>query len=344
MNAFTDRHGRERWYFRRNGWSIPLPDPSTKEFNAAYEAAKKKSEMSKESPVITAKRGTLDYAKELYYASAEFNNLASSSRRRMRYVLDALCNRKGSSGVRYGEGSIARIKRSDVFKWRDEMAGRPGAANMLVSVLSMWFNFCVNRDLRSDNPARGIKPLKIGEIRDWTNDELLRFEEKWPLGTLERTGYALALYTAQRRSDLVKAKWADIEDDGIWVTQNKTGTRIWIPLHPELQRALDANPRIGRGKTILCGARGHALNPIYFGHIMAKAIDVAGLSEECVLHGLRKTSARIVAEVGGKVGSITGHLSSAMERLYSRRADQRNNAVVAIDAWAKRLKKAASDA
>jgi hypothetical protein len=56
---------------------------------------------------------------------------------------------------------------------------------------------------RKFNPAFGIKPLKIGRIRAWTDDELTAFEDKWPLGTLERTGFALASYMAQRSGDEV---------------------------------------------------------------------------------------------------------------------------------------------
>jgi hypothetical protein len=68
---------------------------------------------------------------------------------------------------------------------------------------------------------------------------------------------------------------------------------------------------------------------------MAKAIEMAGLPEACVLHGLRKTAARIVAETGGSVASVTGHLSDQMARHYSRRADQKGNAKSAILKWAK---------
>lgn len=61
-----------------------------------------------------------------------------------------------------------------------------------------------------------------------------------------------------------------------------------------------------------------------------------GTADYCVLHGLRKTAARIVAELGGKVGSVTGHLSPAMEAAYSRDADQAKMAKDVIVKWGKR--------
>ena len=66
---------------------------------------------------------------------------------------------------------------------------------------------------------------------------------------------------------------------------------------------------------------------------MAEAIEKAGLPPDCVLHGLRKTAARIIEELGGKASSLTGHLSAQMEKHYSRRADQKRNATAAIVAW-----------
>jgi len=40
VHAFVDRHGKARYYFRRHGRRVPLPDlPGSAAFNRAYEAA-----------------------------------------------------------------------------------------------------------------------------------------------------------------------------------------------------------------------------------------------------------------------------------------------------------------
>ena len=64
------------------------------------------------------------------------------------------------------------------------------------------------------------------------------------------------------------------------------------------------------------------MSPVYFGHKMADAIRSAGLPDDCVLHGLRKTTARILRELGVEASSMTGHLSAQMEREYARDAEQ----------------------
>lgn len=46
VQAFSDRHGRQRYYFRRRGYPrVALPDdPGSPEFSAAYTAAQRASE------------------------------------------------------------------------------------------------------------------------------------------------------------------------------------------------------------------------------------------------------------------------------------------------------------
>ena len=41
-------------------------------------------------------------------------------------------------------------------------------------------------------------------------------------------------YTGQRRSDVVKMGYQHVKDGMISVVQQKTGKRLWIPLHSDL--------------------------------------------------------------------------------------------------------------
>ena len=339
VHSYRDRHGRWRYYFRRKGRTVPLPaPPGSPQFVAAYNAAL--TETAKTAPGAHSAPGTLDALRELYFSSAEFSNLASTTQREVRYVVENLCRTPNTKGEgKRGDNPVKALESRHILAWRDKMKDTPGAANKMIRVVKAWLSFGVPRGFRLDNPARGIKMLKIGSFRDWTDDELEQFERRWPLGSLERTGFALALYTAQRRADLVNMKWSAIAGDWIRVKQSKTGIVVELPIHPELAEAL-ATWRLHAGsETILTGAKKRPLNPIYFGHIMAEAIEDAGLPNDCVLHGLRKSAARIVAELGGKVGSMTGHITEQMEQQYSRRADQKRNAKAAVIAWGKAVRK-----
>jgi len=68
---------------------------------------------------------------------------------------------------------------------------------------------------------------------------------------------------------------------------------------------------------------------VWFG----EAIEEAGLPDACVMHGLRKTAARMLAEAGCsalQIASITGHKSLAEIERYTKAADQKRMATAAI--------------
>jgi len=337
VDGFRDRHGKHRYYFRRRGKRVVLPGvPGSAEFVAAYQTA---LDAKPAGPAIRAKAGTFDALREEYLQSAEFGTLRETTRREMRYVLDAICLRPNpNAGGKVGDNPVAKLERKHVLRWRDSMVTKPGAANKMLRVLKTLLRFGVDRGYRKENPAAGIRELKGGRFRSWTDEELLAFEARWEIGTTERTGYALALYTAQRRADLVKMKWSHIVGAAIYLRQSKTGTGLAIHMHPDLLTALAAvQPRSENG--ILVGKRGKAFNPVTFGHLMAEAIEKAGLPTACVLHGLRKAAARLVAETGGNVSSMTGHLSPKMAEEYARDASQKRMSKDAVVAWSRDGKK-----
>jgi integrase len=70
------------------------------------------------------------------------------------------------------------------------------------------------------------------------------------------------------------------------------------------------------------------------------ATRAAGLPEDCVFHGLRKTAAVRLAEAGcttEQIKSITGHRTDQMAAYYAKRANQRLLAKAAIGRLAKKI-------
>lgn len=55
------------------------------------------------------------------------------------------------------------------------------------------------------------------------------------------------LYTGQRRSDVVRMRPDDVSGGSIKVTQQKTGAKLDIPIHPKLQAELNAWQDVGAG-------------------------------------------------------------------------------------------------
>jgi integrase len=125
-----------------------------------------------------------------------------------------------------------------VRKMRDERADTPGAANTIVRMLKLVLNFGVEEEWIEANPAAKMKLLRVGEWRAWTDEECAAFEARWPAGTMKRRAYALALFTGQRKSDLVLMARAHRKGGTIRIVQGKTGEELWIPEHRELSAEL----------------------------------------------------------------------------------------------------------
>jgi integrase len=326
VNAFQSHHGKGRWryYFRRKGCKrVALPHPDDPGFLDAYKAALGRPDVVPVG-IVAGSFGSLC---EDYMRSADFVQLADSTRREMKYVINALIAEHGSK-------RLAKLERRHILGWKDKLAAKPGAANKMLRTVKQLMTFAEARDLRPDNLGKGIKMMRGGRWRAWTDDELTAFEERWPLGTRERTGFALALYTGQRRSDLVTLKWSSIAGNAFRLKQQKTKTDLAIPIHPALKEALAAvRPR--HEAAIIAGDKGQRISPVYFGHVMAAAIEAAGLPQECILHGLRKTAGRLLAEAGAQVAPITGHKTERMTAEYSRDANQEKLARASVLKWSK---------
>ena len=79
------------------------------------------------------------------------------------------------------------------------------ARNWLVTLRSLC-QFAVKRGWLRADPTRDIKPrsIKGDGFHTWTDDEIAQFEAHHPIGSKPRLALALLLYTAQRRSDVVR--------------------------------------------------------------------------------------------------------------------------------------------
>ena len=119
------------------------------------------------------------------------------------------------------------------------------------------------------------------------------------------------------------------KDGFIRVLQGKTNEELWIPEH----HALSAELARCEHMSLLTTSQGKAFDAVYFGAWFADAIAKAGLEDDCVLHGLRKTAARKLAEAGcteEQIKAMTGHTTSAMVAHYVKGANQRKLAKAAI--------------
>jgi hypothetical protein len=109
-------------------------------------------------------------------------------------------------------------------------------------------------------------------------------------------GSFLARYTGQRKGDCCDMGWSDIDLKGnrIHVVQEKTGKKIWVPLHKRLKKYLATLPRSGAHSLISPATGKRYAKQSITNYVTARcaALGHAGWSA----HGLRHSAGLALAE------------------------------------------------
>jgi len=331
VDCFTDRHGHKRFYFRRgHGPRIALPGlPGEPNFMAAYQSALGSERLAAKlnSKMLRGGPGSFDRLVTEYFVSPEFRRLGATTQINYRRVIERFV-----LDEKIGHRLVAEMRREHVSRIIAKRADTPGAANDLLKKIRILVHFAIDNGWRADDPTLRVKKFTASEFHTWTDDEISVFEARWPRGSCERTAFALLLCTGQRRSDVVRMAWDDVDNGSIRFVQGKTGVKLSVQLHPDLSAALTSWPR--RGERILVTTFGNPFTSNGFGNFMADKIALAGLPSRCVTHGLRKAAARRLAEAGctaNEIAAITGHKTLEEVSRYTKAADQVHLAQTAID-------------
>ena len=185
--------------------------------------------------------------------------------------------------------------------------------------------FALKRGWLRADPTANIKlrAIRSDGFHTWTDDEIAQFEAHHPIGTKPRLALALLLYTAKRRSDVVRMGRQHMKDGALTVKQQKTGVTLAIPVHPELRTVLDAVP--SAHLTFLITATGKPYGGNAFSEQFRKWCNAAGLPKRCKPHGLCKAACRRLAEHGcsaNEIMAISGHTTMKTLVRYTKAADQ----------------------
>src|SRR6516165_3078479 len=318
VQAWVDRRdSRAYYYLRRRGFPrVRLRGlPWSPTFMAAYEAA-----LAGPRTAIGAGRikpGSVAAVVAEYFDSQSFFTSKSPGTQRMRRgILERF-------RARYGDRPFAQLPAEWIELLLDEKP--PHAARSWLATLRSLCQFAVKRRYLRIDPTANIKlrAIKGDGFHCWTDDEIAQFEAHHPIGTKPRLAFALLLYTAQRRSDVVRMGRQHIKDGVLTVKQRKTGITLAIPVHAHLQAVLDATPT--EHLTFLTTTTGVPYRGDYFSESFREWCDAAGLPGRCKPHGLRKAACRRLAEAGcsaNEIMAISGHATMKELVRYTAAADQ----------------------
>ena len=334
VHGFIDRHGKPRFYFRRAGFKkVPLPGlPWSGQFMEAYEQAIAGQPASLDVGAKHTKPGSIRALAISYFQSVDYRSMQARTQRVYRGLIERFSEQADKDGNKFGDKRAALIGREHVVRLLATKADKPEAANQFRKVLRAMMKHAVEIGLRADDPTRDVRAIRVRSdgFHSWSDAEIAQFEKCHPIGSRARLAFALLLYTGQRRSDVVRMGCQHVRDGVLTVRQQKTGTKLSIPVHPTLQAILNT---VSDNLAFLTTQFGKPFTSNGFGNWFRNQCNAAGLPQ-CSAHGLRKAAARRLAEAGctaHEIASITGHASLKQIAHYTRAADQGRLASAAME-------------
>lgn len=328
-----DERGNKRMYIRIPGKKkVRVPEhlvnqKGTEEFALFYWEIRRGGAEDKPAK---AKPGTLAWLVELYYASQAFADLDKTyTQVERRRQLDPLVAKIGHLPALI---PTKKIKEAQSTRKRSTQ-------RKFVSALRHLYQTGMELGHVDRDPTAGIKvkKSKTEGHKTWPVEYCLRYEKHWPLGTQQRTAYAIALYLGARRSDAVRIGIRQEENGGRQVRyiQHKgrqaRSVEVVHPIVPPLREALDAWQ--GGRFTWLETNRKLPRSDKAFGDDFSRWCGEAGVPKGYTYHGLRKALAARLAEAGNstnEINAVLGDVTLQQAEIYTRAAEKKKMATKAL--------------
>ena len=280
---------------------------------------------------------------------------------------------------RWGDRDITTISRRDVIGLLDQVMdhgstvraddkrkkvpGGPIAANRTLSAIRALFNFALRRGIIESTPVALVerpgeetqreRTLTADEIAAvWSGADTLGY----PFGQY----FQLALLTGQRRDEVARMRWTDLDlEAAIWslpAEATKVGRSHVVPLSPLAVDILKGLPR----KTVSVGG---ALKPSPYVFTTSGGVPVSGFSKAkprldqaiakaragvalapWTIHDLRRTAATEMGRLGVSrfiIGKVLNHADRSVTGIYDRHAYLKEKRE-ALEVWTSYLTKLVS--
>lgn len=253
----------------------------------------------------------------------------------------------------WGGLKASSLSKADVAALHSKIGREhPYEANRVVELLSKMFELARTWSFVPEdhpNPARGIDRFREHKRDRWvTADELPKLAQAIDAAGNVYVRAALWLYllTGVRKSELLRAKWADVDWDRkeLRLPETKAGRVHYVPISAPAQAILKQIPQVEGNPYILPSARRRRGKPADEpGHLVNiskpwRAIRAEAGVIDVRLHDLRRTVGSWLAQAGSSlhlIGRVLNHSSSATTSIYARFGQ--DHVRDALEAHAKRI-------
>jgi integrase len=335
VSAFLDRHGKERLRYRRKGQPTHYFQAQfgTEEFRTEYRACLDGVPNARPIGAEQIVPGTISDLIVRYYRSSGWQQKSDGAKHHDRLIIEKFRAKHGDKRVRaIGYEHVDAIIGA-------KASATPFAAQKLRKILRRLLGYAAKIGMAERNVALDSEPVKAKSsgYHTWTEDEIDRYQKHHAYGTNARLALELMLWTGQRRSDAIRMGLQHVQDGRISVQQQKTATRLLIPVSEQLRTAITAMPP-HKHLTFLITEQGRPFTAAGFGNWFRDRCDEAGLPG-CTAHGLRKAMARRLAQLGmsnQSLKSVGGWRGDSEVALYTRDADQMalaDKAIAELSRW-----------
>jgi len=322
LHKQTTRHGKTVFYVRvGKGKRIRIrADFGTEDFKTEYAAAIDGEETK---PAGKASHGSLEWLWMLYRQTDAWTSLSMATRRQRENIMQGALKTGGNQ-------PLSKITGKTIKAGIDRRKGH--AARHFLDTMKGLFKWAVDAEHVKTDPTYGkavAKPKTKG-FPVWEEDEIIKFEQRWPRGTRERVMFDIFCYTGLRRGDAAALGKQHVKNGVISIDTEKTGTRVTIPVLDVLQKTLDAGP-VG-DLAFIAKANGDPLTKESVGNAFRDACRTAGIRKSA--HGLRKAAATRAANNGAteaQLEAIFGWEGGKMAALYTRTANREKLATGAMN-------------
>lgn len=358
--AELSRHDKICVYFRivgRTGRIRIRSEPGSSEFHARY-AALLRGDVPPTTTTapIRAQTYSWRWLCEKHFQGLTFQSLAPRGQRVRRAMIEATYAEPVKPGSAYTFGDCpldnfgaraVRVLRDRKVRWGTDTNGdrfqeNLEAANSLLKYIRGVLEFAVEEypELVSRNWGKDVPYFASSShgIHTWTIDELMQFEEHFPVGTKARLTFALGLYTGQRRGDICRLGRILERNGTLEIVQEKNRRKkpvtAFVGIVPPLQAIIDATPTGDLFYVVQDNGKPYTKESL--GNRFRKWCAEAGLPKRCSLHGLRKACVvRLIMDdcTPHEIMSVTGHRTLKEIDRYAREFGRQKAAERVLEKW-----------